>query len=90
VRDRKITFSKNCDHAAKELGGYIRIDESLNFAWDSLIRNPYAFDHVETDWFRARYIPTKPFGDVPALVWAFVIESNGDILLDHVEECEQY
>jgi hypothetical protein len=89
-RGRRIFFSKNCDDAAKAVGGYERIDDSLIPIFDALERNPYGFPVVESDWFSARVIVTKPFLNTPSLVWTFYIEPNGDVVLDHVEEYEGY
>jgi hypothetical protein len=88
--NRRIIYSKECDDAARKLGGYKRIDDSLTTAiHDALQRNPYGFPAVEADWFSARYIVTKPFKDVPALIWTFVI-SKTDVIIEHVEEYETY
>ncbi len=87
---RAIFFSAQCDECAHRLGGYQRIDPALDAVWDVLIRNPYALPRVESDWYSARYISTKPFRGVPALVWTIEIQENGDVLIDHVEEFEDY
>ena len=86
---RRIFFSKECDADAAALGGYQRIDPSLEAAWDGLFRNPYEFSRVECDWFSARYVVTKPIKDLPPLCWWFVI-ADGDVTLVHVEEYEGY
>jgi hypothetical protein len=87
---RGIFFSRRCDAAAEILGGYRRIDEALDAVWDALSRNPYGLPKCECDWFSARYIVTKPYGDAPALVWLIIIEPSGDVIIDHVEEYEDY
>lgn len=87
---RQIVFSKKCDTAAKALGGYQCIDISLDAAWDALNLNPYGFPLIENDWFSARIIVTKPVGNLSALVWVFVIEEGGSVLIDHVEEYDAY
>jgi len=87
---RNIFFSMNCDTAAEAVGGYERIDGSLIPILDALERNPYGFPRVESDWFAARYIVTKPFEGAPALVWLFYIEPTGDVVIEHVEEYEDY
>lgn len=88
---RRIMFSKQCDEAAERIGGYQAIDEALTVGiYNSLARNPYGFPSVESDWFSARYIVTKPFGNTPALVWIFTIEPTGDVVLEHVEVFENY
>jgi hypothetical protein len=45
---------------------------------------------VNLDWDSNRYILTKAFKDVPALVWLFYIEISGRIVIDHVEAFEEY
>ena len=90
--ERRIFFSRSCDAAAERLGGYERIDASLDAFWDSLLHNPAGFPEIEGNlpWLRARFIVTKPVEDVRALVWLFVIEDDGDLVIDHVEEFESY
>lgn len=87
--NRRVFFSKDCDEAARLLGGYTRIDKTLDAFWDGLHRNPYGFPTYESDWFNIRYITTKPMPGVPPLVWVFRIEGN-DVELVHVEEFEVY
>jgi hypothetical protein len=87
---RNIFFSENCNAAAEAVGGYQRIDVSLIPILDALERNPYGFPKVESDWFSARYIVTKPFEGSPALIWLFFVEANGDVVIDHVEIYEGY
>lgn len=88
---RRIMFSTQCDDAAIILGGYIAIDEALSSGiYDALTRNPYAFPKVESDWFSARYISTKPFGNTKALVWLFTIDAVGDVVIEYVEVFEAY
>jgi hypothetical protein len=52
--------------------------------------NPYAFPMIESDFYRARYVPTIPIGGVPALVWIFEIDVNNNVIMIHVEEFEEY
>lgn len=88
---RRILFAEECDAAAAMLGGYENIDDALTSAiYDALDRNPYGFPIVESDWFSARYIVTKPFRTTRALLWVFVIEGNGDVVIRHVEEYDNY
>lgn len=63
---------------------------SLIPIFDALDQNPYGFPKVESDWFSARYIVTKPYENVPPLIWIFFIDASGGIVLDHVEEHEKY
>jgi len=86
---RRIWFSPDCDKAAERLGGYRRVDRSLDAFWDGLSRDPYGFPKIETDWFSIRYIITESIGTIPSLIWFFTIES-GDVTLTHVEEHETY
>ena len=88
--NRAIFFSAQCDECASLLGGYACIDQALDAVWDALHRNPYALSRVESDWYAARYVTTMPFRDVPALLWTVEIQTNGDVVIDHVEEFEGY
>ncbi len=87
---RAIFFSRQCDECAQHLGGYERIDPALDTVWEALTRNPYALHKVESDYYYARYVTTKAFKDVPALLWTVEIQANGDVVIDHVEEFEEY
>jgi hypothetical protein len=87
---REIVFSANCDAAAEKPGGYDLIDDALIPIFDSLHHNPEGFDKVGLDWSANRFIVTKPFGSVPALVWLVYIEIGGRVVIDHVEEHEDY
>lgn len=88
---RSILFDDECNLSAEALGGYASIDESLTSGiYDALDRNPWGFPVVESDWFSARYIVTKPFRNTGALLWVFVIQTNGDVVIKHVEEYENY
>lgn len=87
---RAIFFSAQCDACAEKVGGYRRIDQALDAVWDALLRNPYALNRVESDWYSTRYVETIAFKNVPALLWEFEIQTNGDIVIDHVEEFEEY
>lgn len=87
---RRIVFSRECDAAADRLGGYERLDISLDTVWDVLRHNPYRLPRCKSDWFSARYINTKPSGGCPGLVWLIVIETDGSVVIDHVEESEGY
>ena len=90
MANRAIFFSAQCDACADRLGGYERIDQALDAVWDALHRNPYALPKIESDWYAARYLTTKPFRDVPALLWTIEIQSNGDVVIDHVEIYDDY
>ena len=81
---RAIFFSAQCDECAERLGGYHRIDASLDAIWDVLRRNPYGLHRVESDWYSARYVTTVPFNGVPALLWTIEIQVNGDVVIDYV------
>jgi hypothetical protein len=85
---RNVRWERTCDLAVESLGGYEAIDEALFIYLDALERDPTKFPRVNTDWGSVRYIRTKPYGDTPELVWYFVIESNGDVAIAHVERYE--
>lgn len=87
---RSIMFDPDCDKAAEALGGYARIDISLEAVWDGLQREPRGFDIIQTDWGSVRYVRTKRVADVPELIWQFVVDQDDNVLIVHVEECEQY
>jgi hypothetical protein len=83
---RAIRFDQECDKAAEALGGYEAIDDSLNAYLDALDREPAGFPKIETEWGSVRYIRTKPIGDIPELLWYFILDASGDVTLTHVEK----
>jgi hypothetical protein len=88
---RKITFDPDCDKAVEALGGYKRLDPTLEAAWDGLMREPRGFPVVQTDWGSVRYIKTIAIqGVVPALVWLFSIDNQDNVTIFHVEEDTGY
>ena len=52
--------------------------------------NPYGFPLIENDFTRGRHIITRPIGDLPALVWLFMIDENNNVTIVHVEEALDY
>ena len=87
---RSIIYSPSCDIAADDLGGYVRIDASLEGAIQGLLVNPYSFPLIESDHYKARYVPTIPLGDLPSLVWLFYIDNENNVIMFHVEEFQRY
>jgi hypothetical protein len=87
---RKIRFSAECDAAAEKLGGYAKIDPALDAVYDGLARNPYGYERWESDWGSVRYVITNSFEDIPELVWWFVIEPDGGVIIENVEEHSPY
>jgi hypothetical protein len=86
---KRVFFSSECDKAADALGGYVRIDKSLDAFWEGLHTNPYGFPQFESDWFSVRYIITRPMPGIPPLLWTFKI-SGDEVEMLHVEEFERY
>ncbi len=84
-----ISFSSDCNKAAESLGGYIRIDKTLDAFWDGLHKNPHGFPKFESDWVSIRYIITKSMPGVESLVWFFVIGAD-DVEIVHVEAFDPY
>lgn len=84
-----VVFSSDCDKAADALGGYIRIDRTLDAFWGGLHSNPHGFPVYLSDWFSIRYIITKPMPGVGPLVWLFTIGTD-EVELVHVEDYERY
>ena len=80
-----VRFDVACDQAAENLGGYEMIDDSLAPFLNGLHHNPQGFRIVDAFWGRVRCIPTIAIGDLPALIWYFVIEAKGDVLITQVE-----
>ncbi len=74
----------------ERLGGYRAIDLALETIIESLVRNPYGFPYVENDWVRIRYARTTMIeGYIPALVVAFTIDDNNNVVLEWVELADE-
>lgn len=84
--------SRQCDACAERPGKYQCIDPALDAVWDALIRNPYNLPRVEPGWYVARCVTPIPFRGTPALLRTllrtFEIQTDGDVVIDHVEEFE--
>lgn len=70
---RLITNAASCDIAAQALGGYERIELAPEATIQGLTVNPYSLLAIESGYCRARYLITKPIGDIPSLVLLFEI-----------------
>jgi hypothetical protein len=85
---REIIASPAFDNAVEKLGGYRAIDLAMEPIIEALYRDPFGFSKFENDWTSFRYAKTKRIGIIPALVFIFSIQENGNVLLEHVEEDE--
>jgi hypothetical protein len=83
---RQIIEAESFAEAVARLGGHRAIDEALEPIIEALYHNPYGFPYFENDWARFRYARTKALPFIPALVFIFTIDQNGDVILQHVEE----
>ena len=91
VRRREIVFSIECSKAAESLGGFARLDPALAPIWDGLSRNPYGFETIQTDYSNvSRYVVTKRVRDIPALIWLFNVDDNGNVEIVYVEGFDEY
>jgi hypothetical protein len=88
--DHEIEFSANCDAAVEHLGGYSRIADALIPLFDVLRHNPRGCEKVGLDWNANHMFHTGPIGSIPALVWLFYVMIGGKVVVDHVEEFEEY
>jgi hypothetical protein len=74
----------------EQLGGYRAIDLAMETIIDALLLNPYGFPFIENDWVRIRYARTKMIeGYIPALVVAFVIDEDANVVLEWVELADE-
>jgi hypothetical protein len=87
---RKIVESTEFHEAVQNLGGHRFVDEALSTILEALARNPYAFHKFESDFVSFRFARTKRIGIIPPLVFIFRIEKDGTVVLEHVEEEEQW
>jgi len=83
---REIIESESFKEAVAGLGGHRAIDAALEPIIEALYRNPYGFPFFENDWASFRYVRTKALDFIPALVVIFIIDSNGNVVLQYVEE----
>lgn len=87
---REIIYSKDFDKAVDKLGGYRSVDRAIDTVLDGLRRDPYGFNKFENDHLSFRYAITKPIEEMPALAVVFVINTQKDVILEHVEEYQDY
>jgi hypothetical protein len=83
---RAVRYDTECDKAAESLGGYEAIDDTLYVYLEALHREPKGFPIAECAWGSVRYIRTRSMGSIPELIWYFVIEASGDVLITNVEK----
>jgi len=81
-----IRYDPACDEAADKLGGYGAIDDSLTPYLEWPTPQSEGVLGVEAFWGSVRCVKTIAIGDMPTLLWYFVIEANGDVLITHVEK----
>jgi hypothetical protein len=86
---RKIIYDPECDAAAERLGGYERIDPSLDTILEPLTRDPKGYDLVQCAWGSVRVARTLPRQGCPPLIWYFLLDENDDIILVNVEIDEE-
>ncbi len=86
-KGREIVETEEFAAAVAKLGGHRAVDEALATIYDGLYRNPHGFEHFETPPFSFRYARTKKIGMMPPLVVIFrIIDEDGTVYLDHIEE----
>jgi hypothetical protein len=87
---RSVIEGKFFAECVGRLGGYRAIDLALETAIEALSRNPYAFPLIENDWCSIRYVRTKMIeGYMPALVVAFTIDEEKNVILEWVEAADE-
>ena len=85
--ERKIIYE--IDQAADAIGGYQRIDDSLDTILEPLTRNPRGFPTVECAWGSVRYARTKAVHECPPLLWYFLMDQQENVVIVHVEIDEE-
>lgn len=87
---REIVEGENFAKCVEQLGGYRAIDLAMETIIDALLLNPYGFPYIENDWVRIRYAKTKMIeGYIPALVVAFIIDNDNNVVLEWVELADE-
>ena len=87
---REIIEGEYFAECVEQLGGYRAIDRALETIIDALMQDPYGFPYVENDWVRIRYAKTMMIeGYIPALVVAFVIDENKNVILEWIELADE-
>jgi len=87
---RAIIEGPHFAECVARLGGYRAVDLALETVIEALSRNPYAFPLVQNDWCSFRYARTKMIeGYMPALVVAFVIDHDDNVILQWVDHADE-
>ncbi len=87
---RQIIEGNEFPLCVERVGGYRLIDEVMDPIIDALVRNPYAFELVENEFVSFRVVITRSIeGRIPALIIAFRINENKDIVLEWVDEADE-
>jgi hypothetical protein len=83
---RSIVEGSDFARFVDQVGGYRLVDEVLDPILEALSSDPYGFPLIENDHFRIRYVVTKSVeGRIPALIVAFVINQNHDVVLEWID-----
>jgi hypothetical protein len=74
----------------ERLGGYRAVDLAMEAVLEALMQNPYGFPLIENDWCKIRYARTNMIeGYIPALIVAFTITEDNDVILQWVETADE-
>ncbi|HEY7243950.1 MAG TPA: hypothetical protein VH678_08725 [Xanthobacteraceae bacterium] len=85
---REIIESEHFKAAVEALGGHRAIDEALEPIMEALHQNPHGFPSFRNQWVSFHYARIKGLARalIPPLLLMFIIEANGDVILDYIEE----
>jgi hypothetical protein len=83
---RQIIEGEFFAECVEKLGGYRAVDSALETIIEALMQNPYGFPLIENDWCKIRYARTTTIeAYIPALVVAFSINDENDVILQWAE-----
>jgi hypothetical protein len=87
---RQIIEGEYFAECVERLGGYRAVDQALETIIEALMQNPYGFSLIENDWCKIRYARTTMIERfIPALVVAFTITDENDVILQWVEIADE-
>lgn len=84
---RNIIWGHEFTQQVEKAGGARVVDEALAPIIDALMRNPYGFPKIETDYTSFRYARTEAVpGVLGPLTVVFVLDENKDVMLEWYDE----
>ena len=87
----RVIYTPEFDASTIPLGGIAAVQAVIAPLVDVLERDPYVYALQTFSWGASfRYATTVAVGDMPALIVAYTIDADGDVLMEFVDRQFSY